>query len=164
MTKEIFARFERELDAAQTRDEAYGALDQLVRDTVGVKLFTIMTMDLQAMEARRIFTSDEEKYPVTGTKDITKDRWYTHVVTEKKTFVANTLEDIATVFPDAKLVGSMGLGSVVNIPVREDGTLVATVNISHAEHHYTPQRVTFCEERLSDPCRRTLQRAASLSD
>jgi len=162
MTQENFARFGHDLDAAQTPDEAYVAMDKLVRNTVGVNLFTIMTMDLQAMEARRIFTSDEEKYPVTGTKEITKDSWYNHVVTEEKTFVANTLEDIAKVFPDAKLVGSMGLGSVVNIPVRENGMLIATVNISDAEHHYTPERVAFCETELSGPAARMMQRAAVL--
>lgn len=163
MTNEIFARFEQDLSAAKTADEAYGALDTLVRSTVGVNLFTVMTMDLDAMEARRVFTSDEDKYPVTGTKEITKDRWYNHVVTEEKTFVANTLEDIATVFPDAKLVGSMGLGSVVNIPIRENGTLVATVNISDAEHHYTPERVAFCEQHLATPCKDTYERAVALN-
>lgn len=162
MTQDSFARFDLALDAAQTPDDAYGALDRLVRDTVGVDLFTIMTMDLDAMEARRIYTSDEDRYPVTGTKQITKDRWYNHVVTEQKTFVANTLEAIATVFPDAKLVGSMGLGSVVNIPVRENGTLIATVNISDVEHHYTPERVAFCETELSAPAARTIQRGKEL--
>lgn len=162
MTDTHLATFDADLAAATTPDEAYLAMDKLVRATVGVNLFTVMEMDLEAMEARRTFTSDEDKYPVTGTKEITKDRWYNHVVTEEKTFVANTLEDIATVFPDAKLVGSMGLGSVVNIPVRENGRLIATVNISDAEHHYTPERVAFCENELSGPAARMMKRVTEL--
>ena len=163
MTQENITRFHQDLAAAQTPDDAYRAMDTLVRDTVGVDLFTIMTMDLDAMEARRIFTSNEEKYPVTGTKEITKDRWYDIVVTQEETFVANTLEDIATVFQDSNLVGSMGLGSVVNIPVRENGQLVATVNISDAEHHYTPERVAICKAELSDAAALTMKRASELN-
>lgn len=154
--------FDTALAAAKTPDEAWKALQDLVQQTVGAKLFTIMTVDMQAMLARRAYSSDPVNYPAAGTKPITPNRWFDHVHRDGKTFVANTLEDIATVFPDHDLIGQLGCGSVINLPIRQNGQLVATMNILHAEQHYTPDRVTVTEETLSAPAHAAYVRARSL--
>ncbi len=77
--------------------------------------------------------------------------WFDVVHGKQEKFVANTLEDIATVFPDHELIGSLGCGSVVNLPVILGGKLVATVNMLDAEHHYTPERVARVEQVLLLP-------------
>ena len=68
-------------------------------------------------------------------------------------FVANTLADIDTVFPDATLIGELGCGSVINLPVVLGDTLVGTVNILDVEHHYTPERVALAKAWLSVPAK-----------
>ena len=52
--------------------------------------------------------------------------WFDRVFNKRQTFVANTIDDIAKVFPDHELIGSMGLGSVINFPLVLGGELVAT--------------------------------------
>jgi hypothetical protein len=71
-------------------------------------------------------------------------------------FVANTLSDIAKVFPDHQLIGFLGCGSVVNLPVLRAGQLVATVNLLDAEGHYTPERVERVAAELTLPAMATL--------
>lgn len=154
--------FDTALAAAKTPDAAWRILQDLVQETVGAKLFTIMTVDMDAMLARRAYSSDPENYPAAGTKPITPTRWFDHVHEQGKTFVANTLEDIATVFPDHELIGQLGYGSVVNLPIKQNGQLVATMNILHEEQHYTPDRVTVTEETLSAPAHAAYVRARSL--
>lgn len=154
--------FDTSLAAADTPDAAWAALQTLVQDTVGAKLFTIMTVDMEALLARRAYSSDPVNYPAAGTKPIAPNRWLDHVHGEGKTFVANTLEEIDTVFPDAVLIGQLGCGSVINLPIFKDGALVATMNILHEAGHYTPERVTRTERDLSGPAHRAYARAGAL--
>jgi hypothetical protein len=159
MSDNALARFDTALAKASSADEAYAALNALVDETVGAKLFTIMTVDMQAMLARRAYSSNPENYPTSGTKEITMNRWFDHVHGKGLTFVANTLAEIDTVFPDAELIGRVGCGSVINLPVTENGHLVATMNILHAEHYYTPERVSYCNAHLSDPAHCAVKKA-----
>lgn len=143
--------FEIALSEATTDKQAYDALCALTKSTVGAKLFTVMTADMDAMLARRVYTDDAENYPTTGTKEIEMNRWFEQVHGRHETFVSNTLADIDTVFPDAELIGELGCGSVINLPVILGGKMVATVNILHEEGYYTPERVAMAHEVLRLP-------------
>ena len=90
---------------------------------------------------------------MSGTKPIPDNRWFDVIHKERRTFVANTIEDIATVFPDHELIASLGCGSVVNLPVVLEGELVATINLLDAAGHYTPERVAAIETELAIPAR-----------
>ena len=144
-------RFAHALSEAVTETQAFDALCVLTRDLVGAKLFTVMTADMQAMLARRAYTDDPVNYPTSGTKPIEIDRWFEQVHGRHQSFVANTLAEIATVFPDAELIGRLGCGSVINLPIILGGTMVATVNMLHEEGYYTPDRVALAHDILTLP-------------
>lgn len=144
-------RFERALSEAVTEVQAFDALSALTRETVGAKLFTVMTADMRAMLARRAYTDDAVNYPTSGTKPIRMDRWFEQVHGRHESYVANTLAEIDTVFPDAELIGRLGCGSVVNLPVILGGEMVATVNMLHREGYYTPARVAQVHDILTLP-------------
>ncbi len=148
--------FDAELATAATADAAYAALHRLAQAVVGAKLFTVMTVDMTAGLARRAYTSDPASYPATGTKPIEMNAWFEVVHGRHEMFVANTLADIAKVFPDHQLIGSLGCGSVVNLPVLRAGQLVATVNLLDVEGHYTPERVDRVASELTLPAMATL--------
>ena len=150
------AAFDRALGAATHPDAAFDALHALTRATVGVRLFTIMTVDMQAMLARRAYTSDPENYPCSGTKPVEMNSWFEVVHTRREMFVANTLAEIAEVFPDHALIGSLGCGSVVNLPIELGGRLAATMNILDREHHYTPARTAVVRTELALPAKAAL--------
>ena len=52
------AEFDHAIGVATHPDAAFDALYALTRATVGVRLFTIMTVDMRQMLARRAYTSD----------------------------------------------------------------------------------------------------------
>lgn len=158
------AEFDRALSLARDVDAPFTALLALARATVGAKLFTFMTVDMQAGLASRSYTSHPAEYPVSGTKPIRYDDWFDQVHKRRRCFVANTLADIGKVFPDAELIGRLGCGSVVNLPVVLADALVGTVNMLHEEHHYTPERVERARSLLSLPAKAAYLASERLRD
>jgi hypothetical protein len=69
------------------------------------------------------------------------DPWFEQVVINRQSFVRNTLAEIAEHFPDYELIGKLGCGSVLNMPVVLGGEVAGTVNCLDVEHHFTPERV-----------------------
>lgn len=150
-TDRALRAFGAELSAATGEAQAYDALCRLTRASVGARLFTVMTVDMTTMLARRAYTDDAENYPTSGTKPIEMNRWFEVVHGRHETFVANTLAEIEAVFPDAALIGRLGCGSVVNLPVVLGGHLVATINILHRTGYYTSERVDAVHRLLRLP-------------
>lgn len=150
---QAIAAFDAAIAKAKGTDEAFAALQALTEATVGTKLFTYMTVDMQAEVARRAYTSDAKNYPTSGTKPIRYDSWFDIVHKERRYFVANTIADIAKVFPDYELIDSLGCQSVVNMPVVIGGELVGTVNMLDVDGYYTPERVQTIRDVIAIPAK-----------
>lgn len=119
----------------------FEALCAFAQQTVGVKLFTLMTFDARTRGAQRIFSNMPDAYPELGTKPVNETWWTNHVLDGHKTFVANDIDAIAEVFPDHELISSLGCQSVINVPIVVNGTVYGTINCLDAAGHYTPERV-----------------------
>jgi hypothetical protein len=145
--------FEDAISDAHDSTAVWQALRELSLAVAGHRLFTVMTVDMEAGLARRAFSDHPVEYPVSGTKPIHHDAWFEIVHGQRRSFVANTIGDIAAVFPDHELIASLGCGSVLNLPVVLKGDLAATINMLDAEHHYTPQRVADAQAQLAIPAR-----------
>ncbi|MEM5471862.1 GAF domain-containing protein [Hoeflea sp. AS60] len=119
----------------------FEALCAFAEQTVGVKLFTMMSFDAETREASRSFSNMPEAYPELGTKPVNETWWTGHVLDGHKTFVANDIDAIAEVFPDYELIASLGCESVINVPVIINGRVCGTINCLHEAGFYTPERV-----------------------
>lgn len=162
MSTPFKTRLSHELRAAKTQNGAYNALFRFSDAVMPVRLWTIMDVDRTARLARRAFSNMPEVYPACGTKPIEENDWTAQVLDEHKCFVANTLPEIAQVFPDHALIGSLGCGSVLNLPILEGGQVIGTVNLLDAEHHFTADRVAAFERFLTDPARDAMLAARAL--
>jgi hypothetical protein len=145
--------FDRTIAIAKDASAVWDTLRILSQAIVGHRLFTVMTVDMTAGLARRAYSDHPADYPVSGTKPIHRDGWFDIVHGERRSFIANTIEDIAQVFPDYELIASLGCGSVMNLPVVLKGDLVATINMLHAAQHYTAERVALAEAVLPVPAK-----------
>ena len=121
-----------------TPDQIFTALEARVQTEVGAVIFSCSTFDLKAGQSRRIYTNQPLIYPVSGLKEIIPNAWTRQVLDQRKTFVANTLDEIRRVFPDHAIIGSLGCGSVVNMPVVLAGQFLGTVNVLHRTLYYQP--------------------------
>jgi GAF domain-containing protein len=123
----------------------FKALEALVHETVGIKLFTLMEVDHERGVARRNYSNMPEAYATSGEKPIQDNLWTAHVHDRQEIFVANSIKDISEVFPDHALIKSLGCESCMNIPIVVNGHLIGTLNCLHAEGHFTPERVAAAE-------------------
>jgi hypothetical protein len=142
------ADYERTIATTLGADAAWSALQALARALIGAKLFTIMTVDMEKELAGRAYTSDPVAYPVSGTKPIRYNSWFDVVHKQRRPFIANTIAEIAEVFPDHETIWSLGCGSVVNLPIEIGGAMVGTVNCLDEEHHYDEARVARLQHLL----------------
>ena len=119
----------------------FKALEDLVMQTLGAKLFTTMEIDYERGVARRNYSNMPEAYPTSGEKPIIENAWTAQVQDRHETFVANSIEDIAAVFPDHELIQSLGCESCLNLPIIVAGRAIGTLNCLHDAGYYTPDRV-----------------------
>ena len=127
-------------------DKAFAALEAMTRDLIGVKLFTVMTSDTSRKESERVYSSMPDVYPVSGTKPYNETHWSEITLKNKRTFVANTISDIAKVFDDHPLILSLGCESVINVPIIVYGLFIGTINCLHEEGYYTEERVKAADQ------------------
>lgn len=133
---DVVSRFGARIAEAQP-EVLFSELHQLCDETVGVKLFTCSRFDLTAGQAERIYTSDEQAYPLTGLKEIVPNRWTATVLENKKIFCAETIDELRDVFPDHEKIEALGLGAAINLPVYVGGQLLGTANLLDTNHSYT---------------------------
>ena len=137
-----YTKFLAAVEASGTgSDKVFAALEELTRTLVGVKLFTVMTADTGNKLSERVYSNMPVAYPVSGTKPYNETHWSDITLKQRRTFVANTIEDIAKVFDDHELIRSLGCESVINVPIIIDGEVVGTINCLHEADFYTEERV-----------------------
>lgn len=143
-----FNRFLATITKVTNEADAWRLLHDFTLQTVGAKLFTFTTVDLNAGIAKRAYTSNAEAYPVTGEKPVIRDSWFETVLEKDQTFVANAIRDVKEMFPDYDLIASLDCESVVNIPVHVCGELVGTANLLHEENYFTAEKVAIADNEL----------------
>ncbi len=136
-----FAPFVAAMAGPNASPAVFKALAQLAYDVLDLKQFTIMTVDQKRGVAARIFSDDPVPYPVGGEKPILDTIWTKTVLERQETFVGNTIEDLAEVFPDWEKIQSLGLESCLNLPIIIDGNVMGTLNCLNVAGHFTPERV-----------------------
>jgi GAF domain-containing protein len=117
----------------------FAALERETQALVGHKLFTLLFVD--GADVARIYSNRPGEYPVSGRKTMGATPWGKHVLEEQRPYLGRDREAIRWAFFDHELIGSMGLGSVINVPVIYDGTTIGTMNLLDAEHHYRAEHV-----------------------
>lgn len=109
----------------------YAAVDQLVQDVIGHRLLTIMRVHEAAMEVERVYSSNTAAYPVGGRKTKRGTPWSRTVLDRGEVFVARTPRDVREAFDDHALIFSLGIGSIMNVPIGYCGRRLGIMNVSH---------------------------------
>ena len=114
----------------------YRALDTVLADTIGHTLFTILRYDDTTNESARIYSNMPAAYPTSTSKPLSGGDWVETVLTRGEAFIGKTPDDLRAVFADHELIFSLGIGSIMNVPVMLHGRCRGIVNLSHDAGHY----------------------------
>lgn len=93
---------------------------------------------------RRLWTSDPAAYPVAGRKRKALTPWTRQLLVRGETFVGEGRAALAAVFDDHALIASLGLQSVINVPVFDGrGGCFATFNVLGTAPRWRPGALDF---------------------
>lgn len=129
---------------------------------VGHRLFTILFAMPGGGEVERVHSSDPAAYPLTGRKTMGATPWGDLVLKQGRTWLGNGMADIRWAFYDHELIASLSCAACINVPVREGGEVVGTLNILDAEDAFTLQDVATAEV-IGGLLPGALRRAATLA-
>jgi hypothetical protein len=107
----------------------FGAVEALAKRTVGYTLFTVMRNIEASQEVERLHSSNPAAYPVGGRKHKEGTRWGGVVLDRGEIFLARDPDELRTAFPDHALIFSLGIGSILNVPIRLAGRCIGTMNL-----------------------------------
>jgi hypothetical protein len=104
------------------------AIGDVAAEAIGCALFTAMRFDAAAGEVERLYSTDPAAYPVGGRKAKRDTSWAAHVLSERRTFVGAGDAAIRAAFDDHETIRSLGLRSIINVPVVAGEACVGTLN------------------------------------
>lgn len=114
----------------------FAALDAAMGAAIGHKLFTILVVHPGADQSQRYYSNMPDAYPVGGRKPINRTHWFQRVLGDGVPYIGRDAADIRDVFFDHELIHSLGCDSVLNVPVRWDGSSLGTINLLHEAGYY----------------------------
>lgn len=123
-------------------DIAFRYAEQTSRELIGHRLFTIMQFNADIMEVRRCYSSNTNDYPAGGRKTKRDSQWGRHVLEQGRFFIGYNINDIRANFTDHEVIERLGLGSVLNMPIRSLGKTIGTMNLLDEAGFYRPNHVT----------------------
>src|SRR5690242_17557855 len=78
--------------------ELYAAVDRLVQEVIGHKLFTMMRVHEASSEVERIYSSNADAYPVGGRKQKRGTPWGRVVLDRGEVFIARNPGEVRDAF------------------------------------------------------------------
>jgi hypothetical protein len=115
-------------------------LDHALREVPGHKLFTILQIDWDRNENQRIYSSAADSYPCGQAKPLTPaSEFYQEVILGGRARLCADREACRRAFADHALIEALGCESAVNVPIRQKGVTVGSLNLLHRRGWYRPE-------------------------
>ncbi|MFI6740068.1 GAF domain-containing protein [Nonomuraea sp. NPDC050451] len=117
-------------------------LEETVRREVGVRLFTVLAWVPERRALRRVHTSHPEQYPVGGEKTVeVAQGWLARCIEGREPYFGEDRAAVREIFADHELIESLGCGTIINVPVVDEGEVLGVLNILDAEGSYDEESV-----------------------
>ena len=118
----------------------YADLGLAAQRRFGWKLFTAMRY-LPSGEVERVHTSDPQAYPLAGRKPRRDTAWSRQVLVRGEPYYANDEAGIRAAFEDAEKILGLGLGAVINVPVKDGEHVLGTLNFLRETGGYRREHI-----------------------
>jgi GAF domain-containing protein len=103
------------------------SLGETAQRQFGWKLYTAMRY-LANGEVERVHSSEPVAYPLGGRKPRRDTPWSRQVLVRGEPYYANDTAGIRFAFEDAEKILELGLGAVINVPVKDGERVLGTLN------------------------------------
>ena len=127
---------------------SYSSLGEEAQRRFGWKLYTAMRY-LPTGEVERVHTSNPDAYPLAGRKPRRDTPWSRQVLVRGEPYYANDANGIRAAFEDAEKILGLGLGAVINVPVKAGERVLGTLNFLREAGAYRKEDVKQAEALAS---------------
>jgi hypothetical protein len=123
----------------------FAAVDRYAQAVLRQALCTVNRFDAHNERVLRLYSSNPAAYPVGGSKNKSGTAWGRHVLHERHIYVGEGVEAIRESFDDSEAIFSLGLQSVINVPVVVRDTCLGTVNFLMTAEIVDAPKVQFAQ-------------------
>ena len=127
--------------AAKSPVGLFAAIADIARRRINAGLVTAMRHDEAAATVERIYSSNEQAYPVGGRKVKQESDWSRHVLVECRVLVSAGDEAIRKHYNDHAVIFGLGLHSCVNVPLVSSGKCIGTLNVLRAQAEWSEEQI-----------------------
>jgi GAF domain-containing protein len=127
--------------AAKAPTALFAAIAGIATRRVGAGLVTAMRHEEAAATVERIYSSNEQAYPVGGRKVKQESDWSRHVLVEHRVLVSAGDDAIRRHYNDHAVIFGLGLHSCVNVPLVSAGKCLGTLNVLRAQAEWDDEAV-----------------------
>ena len=127
--------------AAKSPAALFAAIAAVAARRVGAGLVTAMRHDEAASTVERVYSSNEQAYPVGGRKVKQESDWSRHVLVEHRVLLSAGDDAIRKHYNDYAIIFGLGLHSCVNLPLVSNGKCIGTLNVLRAEAEWSDEQV-----------------------
>src|SRR5436853_2075043 len=127
--------------AAKSPEALFAAIAEVARQRVDAGLVTAMRHDEAASTVERIYSSNEQAYPVGGRKEKKESDWSRHVLVEHRVLVSAGDDAIRKHYNDHAIIFGLGLHSCVNVPLVCAGKCIGTLNVLRAQAEWSEDQI-----------------------
>lgn len=136
LTSSDYLALETALAQAGHPADVYRAVEKVLAERPGFGLFTLLIRTPDGEQVRRVYSSNPQAYPLDGCKRMGPTPWGDLVLERHQCFLGRDAQAIRWAFPDHELIASLGLASVINVPLVAMGQVLGTINLLDAEGRY----------------------------
>ena len=104
-------------------------------------LFSVNAFRARTMEVERLYSSNVQAYPVGGRKQKKATVWGQQVLLDRQLFVGEGDAAIRAAFNDHELMVSLGIHSIINVPVVWRDTCLGVLNFACPMTHIVAPQI-----------------------
>ena len=130
------------LAAADPRTAVLQAILSIAAERMNVIMFSASRCHVASLELERLYSSDSGAYPVGLMKSKRGTSWARHVIQNRQVFVGEGPLEMAAAFDDQDKMASLGLRSIINVPMTLPGGELGVLNFGRALERVSPADVT----------------------
>ena len=127
--------------AGQSPTALFAAVHEVAARRVGAGLVTVMRHRATEADVERLWSLNEQAYPVGGRKPKRDTDWSREVLTGHRVLVSAGDDGIRKSFPDHAIIFGLGLHSCVNVPLVSQGQCVGTINVLRAQADWSADQI-----------------------
>ena len=134
------------LTAALAGADPLGAVLKVIHEIavarIGVLVFSASRCFVDSLELKRLYSSHPDTYPIGARKNKRETSWAREVMIKRQVFVGEGPLEMAAAFDDQERMASLGLRSIINVPVTLPAGGLGVLNFGRSVERVMPADVT----------------------